>query len=153
MRIWPGFAPGLFLAKRGHFNTEPFGALFSCNPPRRMKHNLMVQLSSDLDLVYSALSDGSRRAMIARLARGPASVSELAAPLQMSLTAVSKHIALLEHSGFVVTRKTGRVRICHIEPTQLRVAQDWLAEQRALWEARLDSLDAFLLEGKDSDEQ
>jgi DNA-binding transcriptional ArsR family regulator len=114
--------------------------------------NHMVQLSANLDLLYSALSDGSRRAMIARLVCGPASVSELAAPLNITLTAVAKHIALLEQSGFVVTQKTGRVRTCQIDPKQLHVAQEWLAEQRALWEARFDRMDAFLLEGKDSHE-
>jgi DNA-binding transcriptional ArsR family regulator len=112
----------------------------------------MVQLSANLDLLYSALSDSSRRAMIARLVQGPASVSELAAPLNITLTAVAKHIALLEQCGFVVTQKTGRVRTCQIDPKQLQVAQDWLAEQRSLWEARFDRMDAFLLKGKDSNE-
>ena len=91
--------------------------------------------------------------MIGRLVRGPASVSELARPLKMSLTAVAKHLTLLEQSGFVVSQKVGRVRICRIDPKQLLAAQDWLAKQRTLWEARLDRMDKFLLENGDGDEQ
>ncbi len=109
----------------------------------------MVQSAAALDLIYSALADRSRRAMIARLARGPASVSELAKPLKMSLPAVVKHLALLEESGFVVSRKVGRVRTCRIDAKRLDAAQNWLASQRALWEARLDRMDAFVLEMDD----
>ncbi len=99
--------------------------------------------------MYGALADGTRRAMIARLARGPASVSELAKPLKMSLPAVVQHLKVLEESGFVVSRKIGRVRTCRIEPKRLSAAQSWIARQRALWEARFDSMDAFVLEMKD----
>lgn len=113
--------------------------------------NHMVQLSENLDLLYSALSDQSRRAMIARLVQGPASVSELAEPLNMSLTAVAKHLALLERSGFVVSTKVGRIRTCQFEPKRLEAAQDWLAKQRVLWERRFDQMDAFLLEDKQDD--
>jgi DNA-binding transcriptional ArsR family regulator len=109
----------------------------------------MVQSSASLDLLYGALADRSRRAMIARLARGPASVSELAKPLKMSLPAVVKHLTLLEESGFVVSQKVGRVRTCRIDPKRLDAAQTWLAQQRAFWEARFDRMDAFVLETKD----
>ena len=112
----------------------------------------MVQSLAALDRLYSALADRSRRAMISRLARGPASVSELAKPMKMSLPAVVKHLALLEESGFVVSRKVGRVRTCRIDPKRLRAAQAWLAEQRGIWEVRFDRMDAFLLEKGDSDE-
>jgi DNA-binding transcriptional ArsR family regulator len=105
----------------------------------------MVQSQSALNLVYSALSDPTRRAMITRLARGPVSVSALAQPLNMSLTAAAKHVRLLERSGIVSTRKTGRVRTCHIDPKRLGLAQDWLAKQRAVWEARFDALDKVVL--------
>lgn len=113
--------------------------------------NLMVKSSAALDHLYAALADKSRRAMIARLARGPASVSELARPLKMSLPAVVKHLGLLEESGIVVSKKVGRVRTCRINPKRLDVAQTWLARQRALWEARFDRMDAFLLEDGDLD--
>lgn len=112
----------------------------------------MVQCQAALDLVYSALSDPTRRAMIARLTRGPVSVSALAQPLKMSLTAAAKHVRLLERSGIVRTRKTGRVRTCHIDPKALGIAQDWLAKQRAVWEARFERLDTFVLEQGDGDD-
>lgn len=111
----------------------------------------MVQLEAHLDDLYSALSDQSRRAIIVRLVRGPLSVSELAEPLNMSLTAVAKHVALLEQSGLVVSEKIGRVRTCRIDEAKLAIAQDWLAEQRAFWETRFDRMDAFLLEGRDNE--
>jgi DNA-binding transcriptional ArsR family regulator len=111
--------------------------------------NHMAKSSASLDLLYSALADPSRRAVIARLARGPASVSELAKPLNMSLPAVVKHLALLEESGLVVSQKVGRVRTCRLDPKRLDAAQAWLAKQRALWEARFDRMDAFLLENRD----
>lgn len=87
--------------------------------------------------------------MIARLACGPASVSELAKPLKMSLPAAAKHLALLEVSGFVVSQKIGRVRTCRIDPKRLDAAQTWLATQHAAWQARFDRMDAFLLEQSD----
>jgi DNA-binding transcriptional ArsR family regulator len=107
----------------------------------------MLKQSAALDLMYTALADPTRRAVIARLAKGPASVSDLAKPLKMSLPAIIPHLRLLEQSGFVVTEKIGRVRTCRIEPKRLDTAQAWLAKQRAQWEARFDSLDAFLLKG------
>ncbi|MFA5122389.1 ArsR/SmtB family transcription factor [Zavarzinia sp.] len=113
----------------------------------------MVKSSAALDLLYSALADPSRRAMVQRLAKGPATVSELASPLAISLPAVTKHLAVLEASGLVASAKTGRVRTCRIDPARLAEAQVWLAEQRSVWEARFDRLDQFLLNGEDSDER
>lgn len=113
----------------------------------------MVQSSAALDLMYAALADGGRRAMIARLAKGPASVSELAKPLKMSMPAVMKHLSLLEQSGFVVSEKIGRVRTCKLEAKKLDAAQTWIAKQKSLWEARLDRMDAFVLQMGDDDEQ
>jgi DNA-binding transcriptional ArsR family regulator len=97
-----------------------------------------------LDLAFQALADPSRRAMVDRLAQGPASVSELAKPLAMSLPAVMQHLQVLEASGLVVSEKTGRVRTCRIEPKALSQAEQWIAERRALWERRLDRLAQFL---------
>lgn len=97
-----------------------------------------------LDLAFQALADPSRRAMVDRLAQGPASVSELAKPLAMSLPAVMQHLQVLEASGLVVSEKVGRVRTCRIEPKAFTQAEQWIAERRALWERRLDRLGQFL---------
>jgi DNA-binding transcriptional ArsR family regulator len=106
----------------------------------------MAKQSLALDRVFAALSDPTRRAMVVRLVRGPATVSELARPLPMSLPSVVQHLKVLEESGLVSSEKTGRVRTCRIEPEALDSAQSWLDRQRALWEARFDRLDALLKE-------
>jgi DNA-binding transcriptional ArsR family regulator len=106
----------------------------------------MPKDSAALDLAFQALADPARRQMVARLSRGPASVSELAKPLPMSLPAVLQHLQMLESSGLVRTEKKGRVRTCRIEPRALSAAESWIAEQRSLWEGRLDRLEAFLSE-------
>src|SRR5215475_12787194 len=102
-----------------------------------------------LDLAFQALADPSRRAMVDRLVLGPASVSELAKPLQMSLPGVMQHLAVLEASGLVVSEKIGRTRTCRIEPAVLSQAEQWIAERRALWESRFDRLGQFLDDTKD----
>lgn len=99
-----------------------------------------------LDLMFQALADPTRRGLIARLARGPASVSELAAPFDMSLPAVVQHIQVLETSGLITSEKIGRVRTCKLEPKALMTAEDWISSQRASWEARLDRLGEYLAE-------
>jgi DNA-binding transcriptional ArsR family regulator len=109
----------------------------------------MLNLSNALDLSYQALSDPARRTMLDRLSAGPASVSELAKPLAMSLPAVMQHLQVLEASGLVRSEKIGRVRTCHIEPQALHQAEVWIAERRADWERRLDQLGALLDETKD----
>lgn len=101
---------------------------------------------STLDVVFQALADPSRRIMVERLSRGPASVSDLAQPLDMSLPAVMQHLQVLETSGLVRSEKTGRVRICRIEPKALEAAEGWFAKRRAAWERRFDRLEAFLAE-------
>src|SRR5215218_6162379 len=106
---------------------------------------MLNQLPS-LDLVFHALSDPARRLMVERLTRGPASVSDLARPLDMTLSAVVQHLAVLEASGLVRSQKVGRVRTCRIEPTALHSAERWISERRASWERRLDRLGAFLVE-------
>jgi DNA-binding transcriptional ArsR family regulator len=97
-----------------------------------------------VESLFHALADGTRRAMIDRLIDGPASVSELAAPLPVSLPAVVQHLHVLEASGLVRSRKVGRVRTCSIEPTALSAAELWIAQRRKSWEERLDRLGEFL---------
>jgi DNA-binding transcriptional ArsR family regulator len=99
-----------------------------------------------LDLVFQALADPGRRVMVERLCRGPASVSELAQPLEMTLSGVVQHLAVLEASGLVRSEKVGRVRTCHIEAAALRTAERWISERRTSWERRLDRLGAYLAE-------
>ena len=109
-------------------------------------------MTATLDLTFHALADPGRRAMVERLCRGPASVSELAQPLDMTLSAVVQHLAVLEASGLVRSQKVGRVRTCHVEPAALRTAEQWIAERRTLWERRLDRLGEFLAKAGDSAE-
>ena len=97
-----------------------------------------------INVVFHALSDANRRAMIDRLLDGPASVSELAQPLAISLPAVVQHLHVLEASGVVRSQKVGRVRTCEIEPFALSTAERWISERRATWEGRLDRLGEFL---------
>jgi DNA-binding transcriptional ArsR family regulator len=99
-----------------------------------------------LDDVFRALGDPTRRVMVERLCRGPASVSELAAPFDMSLPAVVQHLAVLEDSGLVLSEKVGRVRTCRVQPRALQAAEKWINDRRALWERRLDRLGEFLAE-------
>ena len=105
-----------------------------------------------IDVVFHALSDAHRRAMIDCLLDGPASVSELARPLAISLPAVVQHLHVLEASGVVRSHKVGRVRTCEIEPLALTTAERWIGERRAMWEARLDRLGGFLATHTDESE-
>jgi DNA-binding transcriptional ArsR family regulator len=109
----------------------------------------MLNQQAPLDQVFHALADPSRRGMVERLSRGPASVSELARPLDMSLAAVVQHLKVLEASGLVRSEKVGRVRSCRIEPSVLRTAERWIAERRTSWERRLDRLGDYLAEQPD----
>jgi DNA-binding transcriptional ArsR family regulator len=111
----------------------------------------VLNQSAPLDPLFHALADGSRRSIVERLSRGPASVSELAAPLPMSLPAVVQHVRVLEEAGLVRSEKVGRVRTCRIEPKALAPVEQWIAERRASWERRLDRLGEYLAE--DSDER
>jgi DNA-binding transcriptional ArsR family regulator len=101
-------------------------------------------LNYQLDRTFQALGDPTRRAIVERLATGPATVSELAAPLPMSLPAVMLHLKVLQESGLVVSEKQGRVRTCRIDPLKLSQAEHWVSERRQMWEANLDRLGAFL---------
>jgi len=99
---------------------------------------------SKLDAVFHALTDPGRRRMLEQLSRGPATVSELAAPLPMSLPAVVQHLQVLEASGLVRSEKVGRVRTCRIEPRALSLAERWINQRRTTWERRLDRLGEYL---------
>lgn len=111
----------------------------------------MLHHSAPLDRLFHALADPARRVMVERLAKGPASVSELAKPLAMSLSAVVQHLAVLEASGLVRSAKTGRVRTCRIEPKALKTVERWISERRTLWERRLDRLGDYLAETEDKE--
>jgi DNA-binding transcriptional ArsR family regulator len=109
---------------------------------RKVKH--VPNQRESLDQVFKALADPSRRLMIERLVRGPASVGELAEPLEMSLPAVLQHLQVLQDCGLVRTEKVGRTRTCQLAPEELRSAENWLHQQRTAWEARLDRLGDLL---------
>lgn len=105
----------------------------------------MASQALELDRVFQALSDPTRRAVLQRLSSGTAAVSELAAPFDMALPSFLQHLQVLERSGLVRSRKTGRVRTYRIAPEPLKAAEGWITQQRALWERRLDQLDRFLV--------
>jgi len=104
----------------------------------------MPERSEGLDLVFQALADPTRRSVIERLVSGPASTSELAEPFDMALPSFMQHLAVLERAGLVTSTKEGRSRIYRLAPAGLERADGWLADQRRLWERRLDQLDDFL---------
>lgn len=104
----------------------------------------MAKHEPSLDRLFTALGDPTRRAILSRLARGRASVSELAAPHEMALPSFMAHLGKLEAAGLIVTAKEGRVRSCELAPEALTPAQDWLGEQRAIWSGRLDRFDAYV---------
>ncbi len=103
----------------------------------------------DLNRVFQALADPTRRAVLERLISGPARMSELAQPFNMALPSFSQHLDVLENCGLVRSRKVGRVRTYQLAPQPLQVAEQWMAEQRAIWEVRLEQLDNYLLNLKE----
>jgi DNA-binding transcriptional ArsR family regulator len=105
-----------------------------------------------IDGVFRALSDPTRRHVLERLSQSSASVSELAAPFEMALPSFLQHLKILESSGLVRSTKTGRVRTYALAAEQLKLAEDWLTRQRRFWERRLDQLDAYLLELKEKEQ-
>jgi DNA-binding transcriptional ArsR family regulator len=113
----------------------------------------MLNHSRELESIFQALADPTRRALLERLTTGPASVSALAAPFSISLPAVLQHLQVLEASGLVRTEKVGRVRTCQLEPRTLRLAEQWISERRTTWERRLDRLGELLAEGTDHPDQ
>lgn len=100
---------------------------------------------AQLDRVFHALSDPTRRAVLDRLTHGPASVSELAAPFETTLAAIVQHVQVLEASGLISTEKVGRTRTCCVSAEAIARAERWLAERRKIWEARLDRMEAYVL--------
>lgn len=109
----------------------------------------MPNQSASLDRVFQALADPTRRAVLERLGRGPAAASALAEPFEMALPSFMQHLSVLERSRLVRSSKRGRVRTYALSPAPLKAAEHWLDRQRALWEGRLDRLDAFLINLKE----
>ncbi|WP_448811820.1 ArsR/SmtB family transcription factor [Agromyces bauzanensis] len=110
----------------------------------------MEKYSAALDDVFVALADPTRRQVIRRLGSGPASVGELAQPFPITLPSFMKHVRTLESSGLIRTRKSGRVRTCTLNHERLALVDDWLAEQRRLWEARTDRLEQLVTHQEDT---
>ena len=106
----------------------------------------MLNQRANVDRVFHALGDPTRRAIVEKLSEGPISVSRLAKPLAITLAAVVQHLQVLEKSGLVHTQKVGRVRTCRIEPKGLTVAERWIGDRRSLWERRLNRLGNLLAE-------
>lgn len=112
----------------------------------------MPNQSAQLDRVFQALADPTRRAVLERLGQGPAATSELAQPFKMALPSFAQHLDVLERCGLVRSRKNGRVRTYRIAPQPLAAAEHWMTTQRRLWDRRLDQLDDFLKTIKETDE-
>jgi DNA-binding transcriptional ArsR family regulator len=108
----------------------------------------MAQYSATIDAVFGALSDPTRRQVIQALGAGPASVGQLAEEHRMTLPSFMKHLRTLEASGLIRTRKTGRVRTCELDRARLEVVDDWLSQQRHIWDARTDRLEQFVTEDR-----
>jgi DNA-binding transcriptional ArsR family regulator len=105
----------------------------------------MAKHDPDLSLLFHALSDPTRRSILTRLAEGPATVTDLFAPTGLRLPTVMRHLSVLEEAGLIATSKDGRVRTCAMVPEALTPVRTWLDDQRALWEDRLDRLDAYVM--------
>ncbi|WP_072806485.1 ArsR/SmtB family transcription factor [Rhodococcoides yunnanense] len=110
----------------------------------------MAQHSDQLDGIFHALSDPTRRAVLGRLRQGPASVSELAEPFDMALPSFMKHVGVLEQGGWIRTHKEGRVRTCALESAPFGVVEEWLNEQQEIWEAHTDRLEQFVTQQEES---
>jgi DNA-binding transcriptional ArsR family regulator len=108
--------------------------------------------TSALDVVFSALADPTRRAILTRLARGEATVTDLAEPFDVSLPAISRHLSVLEGAGLLVREKEGRVRRCRLVVSPMREAAEWIAAYRRFWTEKLDALDAYLEESREREE-
>ena len=116
--------------------------------------NEMVNYNpSPLNTTFAALADPTRRAIIARLAQGAATVTELATPFNISLPAISKHLRVLEQAGLLRQQKQGRIRYCHLNPQPLREAVTWLADYERFWDGQFDALATFLAETKEAEDE
>jgi len=105
----------------------------------------LSESAKPIDNIFRALSDPTRRHVLERLSKSPASVSELAEPFDMALPSFVQHMGILEDCGLVHSRKTGRVRTYQLVPKRMKLAEDWLVRQRAFWEKRLDQFDAYVI--------
>jgi DNA-binding transcriptional ArsR family regulator len=108
--------------------------------------NRMVKYNRELDATFQALADPTRRAILSALARGQASVTQLARPHRMSLPAIMKHLAVLQKAGLVTQRKVGRTRHCRLAAASLKKAEAWISQYRMFWETQFDALDRYLAE-------
>jgi DNA-binding transcriptional ArsR family regulator len=108
----------------------------------------MVKYNRELDATFQALADPTRRAIVAALSRGKASVSELAQPHRMSLPAVIKHLRVLQRAGLVTQRKSGRTRHCRLKPKPLQRAEAWISQYRMFWVGQFEALDRYLAQQK-----
>jgi DNA-binding transcriptional ArsR family regulator len=135
---------GLFPPAHWHADSYPIGKLLLTEAGRASIVSYMANHSPHLDNVFGALGDPTRRAILARLSQGEASVGELAQPFDMALPSLMKHIRVLETGGLVCSEKHGRVRTCRLMPGAMKGAETWLTEQRAIWEARLDRLESYV---------
>ena len=113
---------------------------------------MVKYMETELDVAFGALADRTRRAILARLALGDASVGELAQPFEMSLPAVSKHLRVLEEAGFLIREKRGRVHRCHLDAKPMQAVSDWIEVYRRFWEDQLDSLARYLEDQQQKDE-
>lgn len=127
--------------------TIPRDALTPDGGGVTLKRMLQYQ-SKPLNLAFQAMSDPGRRAMLERLCIGPASVSELAKPLPMTLSAVVQHLKVLEDAGLVTSKKVGRVRMCRLDVRTMALVESWIAERKRFWEQQHDQLAAYLAETK-----
>ena len=130
------------MAQDTRTTDEGVGAIISASE----RHGRMPSKKVNIDRVFHALGDPTRRAIMEKLSQGPISVSKLAAPLDITLAAVVQHLQVLEESGLVRTEKLGRVRTCRLEPGGLSVAEQWIGDRRSRWERRLDRLGDLLAE-------
>jgi DNA-binding transcriptional ArsR family regulator len=115
--------------------------------------NNMVTETETLDSTFAALADPTRRAILTRLARGDASVTELAEPFQVSLPAISRHLKVLERAGLITRGREAQWRPCRLEPAPLKAADEWIERYRALWEERFDRLDSYLRELQENEKK
>ncbi|MFG6487542.1 ArsR/SmtB family transcription factor [Roseateles sp. BYS78W] len=113
----------------------------------------MDNYSASLDSIFRALADPTRRAIVERLGRGPATVTELAQPFAMALPSLMKHVGVLEETGLIRSEKAGRVRTCVLQRQRLGAVEQWLGEQRAIWQARYGNLDELLVKLKGEDDE
>lgn len=112
----------------------------------------MSTAAQTLDMAFHALANPTRRAIVSRLGHGPATVSELAEPFEMALPSFMQHLQVLEAGGLISSKKRGRVRTVRVRPANLNRAASWLAEQRSVWERRLDQLDTYMKNMEEADD-